>query len=90
MKKLDDELIIQFTNDDEFTDWALCPSYQIVKDDTGRPYYDVPFTKEYLDAIDAGYRFEIMKNDSMVIRRGCVCRGIITKPVENLITYNVY
>ena len=77
---------LHFDNDDAFTDFCLeSKAVVLTNDDTGLQYFDYPFTEEYLDAVRDGDSFHIDDPDSKVMRRGCVCRGIITKWVDNLV-----
>lgn len=84
--KIDKEhKIIEFNNDDEFTNWALAPSYTTIVNDLGNRCFDVLYTDAYLNAVKEDYIFDIKDEDSLIVKRGCVSRGIITKPVENLL-----
>lgn len=85
MKVIEDELLIQFDDDQEFTDWALKPIYEVITSESGTACYDIPYTSMYLNAVEKGYDFEILQPNSVVTKRKAVSRGIITKPVQNLI-----
>lgn len=75
--------IMYFDTDDEFTDFCLNSNPTIIATDTGT-FYDYDFTPMYNDAIANGVQFMINDDKSKVKKRGCVCRGLITKRVENL------
>ena len=74
-----------FVNDDEFTDFCLCKDYEVFHDDiTNLDYYDFPYTYAYDDAVKNNMVFIIEDPNSKITKRGCVCRGFITKKVSNL------
>ena len=81
----DKELVMQFADDVEFTNWALKPVYEVVENEFGHKCYDVLFTDEYINALDHDYHFDILDPNSRVKIRQAVCRGFITKPVSNVI-----
>lgn len=87
--KIDKERnIITFDTDDEFTDYCMSSSPVSYYNETADMYYyDYPFTDEYINAVNAGTKFSIAAEDSKVVKRGAVCRGLITKPVKNLRLY---
>ena len=77
--------IIYFDNDAEFENWAVRSGYVIIENEFGHHCFDVPYTNEYIKAIKDDYLFHINSFDSVVKKHGYVTRGIINKPIENLI-----
>lgn len=76
---------MEFRDDKEFTDFCLEKRAQVFTDpDTGLEYFDYPFTSEYLNAVSNGDHFRILDPGSRIMKRGCICRGIITKWIDNL------
>ena len=78
-----------FANDDDFTNWTLNAEPTFYTDETtGLSYYDYEYTQAYKDAVEAGKGFLIEDPNSCVCKRGCVCKGVINKPVQNLYRYS--
>ena len=58
---------------------------EIKKDEnTGLFYHDYPFSENYISSLEEDKCFIIKDPNSLIVKRGCVCKGLITKPVENL------
>ena len=72
--------IIYFDSDAEFEDWAVAP-YATIKYKKNRniPYTSGDFSNEYKAAIEEGKRFVIKDEDSVVCKRGCVCKRVPLK-----------
>ncbi len=85
MNKIEDIRVIEFDNDNEFVEWALNPSYEFIQNGNGNACYDVSYTDEYEKAIKDGYSFKILDRKSRIMKDGIMHRGIITKPVDNLL-----
>lgn len=82
--KIENNVII-FDNDDEMTDYCISNNPVAFYDESiNCYYYDYPFTSEYNDALNSGKTFKVNCENSKIMKRGCVCRGLITKKVENL------
>lgn len=88
IKKLHVKDLMFFDNDDQFIDYCLSSSPTIFNDDDGIPYYDYEFNKHYVDWVNSGKGFVIRDPKSLVFKRGCVYRGMITKPIRNVYTIN--
>ena len=80
--------IIYFDSDAEFEDWAVAP-YATLKytENSNVPYTSGDLSNEYKAAIKAGKRFVIMDEDSVVCKRGCVCKRVPLK-IEEFPLYN--
>ena len=80
--------IIYFDSDAEFEDWAVAP-YATIKysEKSNTPYTSGDFSNEYKAAIEEGKRFVIKNEDSVVFKRGCVCKRVPLK-IEAFPTYN--
>ena len=80
--------IIYFDSDAEFEDWAVAP-YATIKYKKNRniPYTSGDLSNEYKAAIEEGKRFVIKDEDSVVCKRGCVCKRVPLK-IEASPTYN--
>ena len=80
--------IIYFDSDAEFEDWAVAP-YATIKliENSNIPYTSGDFSDEYRAAIEEGKRFVIKDEDSVVCKRGCVCKRVPLK-IEAFPTYN--
>ena len=80
--------IIYFDSDAEFEDWAVAP-YATIKysENSNTPYTSGDFSNEYKAAIEEGKRFVIKDEDSVVFKRGCVCKRVPLKieasPTDN-------
>ena len=72
--------IIFFDSDAEFEDWAVAP-YATIKYTKNRniPYTSGDLSNEYKAAIEEGKRFVIKDEDSVVCKRGCVCKRVPIK-----------
>ena len=72
--------IIYFDSDAEFEDWAVAP-YATIKyiENSNIPYTSGDFSNEYKAAIEEGKRFVIKDEDSVVCKRGCVCKRVPLK-----------
>ena len=72
--------IILFDSDAEFEDWAVAP-YATIKyiENSKIPYTSGDFSNAYKAAIKAGKRFVIKDEDSVVCKRGCVCKRVPMK-----------
>ena len=72
--------IIYFDSDAEFEDWAVAP-YATIKysENSNTPYTSGDFSNEYKAAIEEGKRFVIKDEDSVVCKRGCVCKRVPLK-----------
>ena len=79
--------IIYFDSDAEFEDWAVAP-YATIKyiENSNIPYTSGDFSNAYKAAIKAGKRFVIKDEDSVVCKRGCVCKRVPLK-IEAFPTY---
>lgn len=77
---IEKEGIIYFDSDAEFEDWAVAP-YAIIKyiKNSNIPYTSGDFSNEYKAAIEEGKRFVIKDEDSVVCKRGCVCKRVPLK-----------
>lgn len=81
--------ILLFANDDEFTNFCLCPDLTFKRSDvSGVLYHDYDYTEQYNNALAENKFFVIMDKNSLVYKRGCVCKGIINKPIENVCIYD--
>ena len=78
--------IIYFDSDAEFEDWAVAP-YATIKYNSNRYYGSGDFSNEYKAAIEEGKRFVIKDENSVVCKRGCVCKRVPLK-IEASPTYN--
>lgn len=80
--------IILFDSDAEFEDWAVAP-YATIKyiENSKIPYTSGDFSNAYKAAIEEGKRFVIKDEDSVVCKRGCVCKRVPVK-IEGFPTYN--
>ena len=80
--------IIYFSSDAEFEDWAVAP-YATIKyiENSKIPYTSGDFSNAYKAAIEEGKRFVIKDEDSVVFKRGCVCKRVPLK-IEAFPTYN--
>lgn len=85
MNRIEDIKVIEFENDNEFVEWALCPSYEFIESGRGSTCFDVPYTDEYLEAVEDDWSFDILDRKSRIKKDGLMHRGVITKPVDNLI-----
>lgn len=85
---IEEERIIYFDSDAEFEDWAVAP-YVTIKysEKSNTPYTSGDFSNEYKAAIEEGKRFVIKDEDSVVFKRGCVCKRVPLK-IEAFPTYN--
>jgi len=80
------ENVMLFNNDNEFIDFCFSPNIKIFKPEgTNIDCYDYPLSDEYYEAIKNNTKFYINQTNSDVKKRKCVYRGLITKPVENII-----
>ena len=72
--------IILFDSDAEFEDWAVAP-YATIKyiENSKIPYTSGDFSNAYKAAIEEGKRFVIKDEDSVVCKRGCVCKRVPIK-----------
>ena len=84
MKRYDDKKYIEFEDDDDFTNYAIHPHYVFKTSSSGKMYYDVDFTDEYLKDLGNGFIFDIDSDDSVVRKHQAVTFGTITKPVKIL------
>ena len=77
---IEEERIIYFDSDAEFEDWAVAP-YATIKysENSNTPYTSGDFSNEYKAAIEEGKRFVIKNEDSVVFKRGCVCKRVPLK-----------
>ena len=77
---IEKEGIIYFDSDAEFEDWAVAP-YATIKyiKNSNIPYTSGDFSNEYKAAIEEGKRFVIKDEDSVVCKRGCVCKRVPLK-----------
>lgn len=83
--KVSKSKLMFFENDDEFLNFCLSPDLEIKKDEnTGLFYHDYPFSENYISSLEEDKCFIIKDPNSLIVKRGCVCKGLITKPVENL------
>lgn len=83
------ENLMVFANDDEFTNFAIEGEPTFARDEmTGLLWHDYDYTPEYKKAISENKAFLIMDKTSSVCKRGCVCRGLVNKPVENVYYYD--
>ena len=80
---IEEERIIYFDSDAEFEDWAVAP-YATIKYTKNR---NIPYSNEYKAAIEEGKRFVIKDENSVVYKRGCVCKRVPLK-IEASPTYN--
>lgn len=65
--------ILYFNTDDDFQNFCVLPYTTLgVSEITGEPCQQWHFTKEYLDAVEAGKRFKIRNEDSVIYKRGMV------------------
>ena len=80
--------IILFDSDAEFEDWAVAP-YATIKyiENSKIPYTSGDLSNEYKAAIEEGKRFVIKDENSVVYKRGCVCKRVPLK-IEASPTYN--
>lgn len=87
--KMSTKDLMFFDTDDQFLAFCLSetPTIKYV-DSIDRYSHDYNYTQGYLDAIKANKGFIIRDPKSLITKRGCVCRGLITKPVENLYMLN--
>ena len=69
--------ILYFDSDAEFEDWAVAP-YATIKyiENSKIPYTSGDFSNAYKAAIEEGKRFVIKDEDSVVCKRGCVCKRV--------------
>ena len=87
---IEEERIIYFDSDAEFEDWAVAPYATIKHSENGNiPYISGAFYNEYKAAIEEGKRFVIKDEDSVVFKRGCVCKRVPLK-IEASPTRNRY
>lgn len=77
--------ILLFETDDDFTSFCLKPDYVILTSEDGGVYSDIEFTDEYLKAVETGVKFCIKAEKSNIRKRGVVQKGVLSKPVENVI-----
>ena len=72
--------IILFDSDAEFEDWAVAP-YATIKytKNRNKPYTSGDLSNEYKAAIEEGKRFVIKDENSVVCKRGCVCKRVPIK-----------
>ena len=77
---IEKEGIIYFDSDAEFEDWVVAP-YATIKyiKNSNIPYTSGDFSNEYKAAIEEGKRFVIKDEDSVVCKRGCVCKRVPLK-----------
>ena len=80
--------IIYFDSDAEFEDWAVAP-YATIKYTKNRNIPDTSgdLSNEYKAAIEEGKRFVIKDENSVVCKRGCVCKRVPLK-IEEFTLYN--
>ena len=65
--------ILYFNTDEDFQNFVVLPYTTLgVSEITGEPCQCVNFTKEYLAAVEAGKRFKIRNEDSVIYKRGMV------------------
>lgn len=77
--------ILLFETDDDFTSFCLKPDYVILSSEDGGVCSDIEFTDEYLKAVETGVKFCIKAETSTIRNRGVVQKGVLSKPVENVI-----
>ena len=80
--------IIFFDNDDQFIDYCFKKTPSFYTSDKGNSYYDYDYTDDYKHWISLGNGFVIKDPKSLVCKRGCVNRGVVTKAVDNLYMIN--
>lgn len=72
-----------FNNDDEFINFAIIPTLKATKDEkTGTYFADWEFSHAYKMAVDEGYKFVIVDEDSRIVIRQAITFRTITKNVE--------
>ena len=81
--------IIQFSDDGEFTKWAVNPT--LVLRCTGENndiyYSDFNFSDAYNQYVSDGYKFQIKDKKSQVYKHQAVTFRTLTKKVQNLKAY---
>lgn len=93
-----DNAIIYFKSDNEFTDFCLAPYGVIVYPENGSsPTWTGVYSDAYKEAIKEGKRFVIKDEDSFVYKRGVVTKRVpiqgtgreasVQMPVKNLEQY---
>lgn len=91
MENIENNKCLYFDTDADFEAFAVIPQIVIVpiKYKNGDKGFtqDFCFTEDYLKALKNGQRFTIRDRDSKIAKRGCVCCGTCSKPVENLDPY---
>lgn len=85
---IQEDNVMIFSSDDEFINFCLCSDpIMSTKEINGKEYvmYDYGFTNNYNYALANNIMFRIDDENSKVMKRGAVNRGIITKKISNLI-----
>ena len=77
-----EDSIIAFESDDEFTDCCVAPYAYIKRDDNGTFYTHGDYSEEYKQCIEQGKRFVIKDEDSIVFKRKQVSKRV---PVKSLL-----
>ena len=65
-----------FASDQEFEDFCVAPYAEIRETDSGVMYVSGNYSKEYLECLEAGVKFIIRNENSVVYKRQCVCKRV--------------
>lgn len=79
--------IICFKSDDECINFVLEPKLTVYQTDDGDLAAGINYTNDYLNALNAGKKFMILDENSVVYKRGCVWNRYATMPIDNLEPY---
>ena len=70
------ENVMHFATDKEFTDFCVAPYAEIVRSDKGMLFIEGRYSEEYLKCINAGKRFVIEDENSLVYKHKCVTKRV--------------
>lgn len=82
--------IIFFDTDEEFEVFAIKPEYVYKTIRNGVSTYDLDYTDCYNDAITNNKQFCFRNTDSKIAKRNAVSINAVTKPISNILPYNIY
>jgi len=82
--EIEDKVMV-FDTDDEITNYFLSSQPTVYFDDKLKMgFYDYDLNDMYADAIKNGFTFRVLEPNSKVMKRKCLTRGLISKPIDNL------
>lgn len=94
IKKVMNDNIMYFNNDDEFYKFCVIPIPVLVPRDDANPdgaygkYADFELSPAYYNALEHGKTFMIKDENSQINKHGCVTFMTMSKPIENLEEYD--